>query len=187
MSKKTFVITKKLNMPLFSNNLLEDFSISEYFKIVLIMLVKNKTHVALTNTAFVLILCLIISSHFTSKYQAEITSCQHHLRPWKFLVLSMNTGIPPVRSSSDLDTGKHTHRHRHTFSLNFLFLSCSLSALFLFCDHAVQKILNHFQISLEFRYANRNFLTEQQWTRTSADFPFYILSFVKQLTFEVCG
>ena len=49
--QKTFLITKKLNLPSFSNNLLEDFSISEYVKIVLIMMVK-KPHVALNNTSF---------------------------------------------------------------------------------------------------------------------------------------
>ena len=173
---------KKLNLPLFPNNLLEDLSISEYFKIVLIMMVKKNLMLRSTTPLFVLIMCLIISSHFTSEHRAEITSCQHHLRQWNFLVLSMNTGIPPVRSSSALDTNKHTQAQAqgqakaHTPLLlpNFFFcLSCSLSALFLFCDHAVQKKkLNYFKCSPEFRYAYCNFLTEQQWTRTSVDYHF---------------
>ena len=33
--QKSFVITNKLSLPLFSNNLLEDLVMSEYFRIVL--------------------------------------------------------------------------------------------------------------------------------------------------------
>ena len=140
------------------------------------MMVK-KTHVALNNTSFVLIMCLIISSHFTSENQAEITSCQHHLRPWNFLVLSMNTGILPVRSSSALDTNKHTRRHKHTLLLLIFFFHHVLSLLSFSSVIMLLKKTQLFQISLEFRHAFCNFLTEQQWTRTSVDFPLY--SYVK--------
>ena len=58
--QKTLVITKKLNLPSFSNEFAEDFVISEYFKFVLIMMVKKPNVALLTTPLFVLIMRLII-------------------------------------------------------------------------------------------------------------------------------
>ena len=131
-------------------------------------------------------MCLIISSHFSSAHQAEITSCQHHLRPWKFLVLSMNTGIPPVRSSSDLDTRQHTHRHRHTSSPKFLF--------FFFFVHHVLSLLSFssvimlfkkktqlYQISTRISLRILSFSYRTTMEKDQCPFPFYILFYNSSL------
>ena len=73
---------------------------------------------------------------------------------------------------------KQAHTQAQTHFSFFIFSSCCLSALFLFCDHAVQKKKTQlYQISFEYRDAYCHFLTEQQWKRTSVHFPLY--SFLK--------
>ena len=72
----------------------------------------------------------------------------------------------------------HTQAQAHSSSPNFLFLNHVLSLLsFSSAILLFKKKTQSFQISLEFRYAFCNFLIEQQWIRTSVDFPLY--SFLK--------
>ena len=110
-------------------------------------------------------MCLIISSHFSSEHRAEITSCQHHLRPWKFLVLSMNIRVLSVPLQFCLGTQTSTHINTSTGTSNgthsssspqFFCLSCSLSGHILFCDHAVQKKKKKNSIISKFHW---NFIT----------------------------
>ena len=129
---KTFVITKKTEFAVVFQYFAEDFAISEYFKIVLIMMVKQ-TSCCAQQHLLVLIMCLIISSHFTCEHQAGITSCQYHWRPWKFLVLSMNTSaLGHKQAYTQAQAQGQAKAHTHLLLPNFFFFVYHVLSLITF-------------------------------------------------------
>ena len=147
------------------------------------MLVKKKPHVALNNTSSCLhhVLDNFITFHFRALGRNHIVSVPFEAMEIPCFVIEHWDSSCPLQSRlghkqahTQAQAQGQAKAHTPLLLPNFFFcLSCSLSALFLFCNHAVQKKkLNYFKFTLVILYAYCHFIAEQQWKRTSVHFSF---------------
>ena len=139
--QKTFVITKKTAFAVVFQYFAEDFAISEYFKIVLIMMVKQTS-------------CCAQQHRFCPHHVLDNFITFHLRAPGRNHIVSVPLEAMEIpcfvnehfclgtQTITHINTSTGTSKGTHSSSSpKFLFfcLSCSLSDHFLFCDHAVKK------------------------------------------------